>query len=155
MQIERNGTVERVTPHRAFTLVELLVAIGILTIIVTLLLPAVSAAVESSRRAQCASSLRQLSQATTLLAMNNDNVYRIPSVRLSVAQANAKSYQEAPSANGHIQHIHWMSRHLFERYKREAGIDLFKVGCPSRLDDQQNFLTSSGTMAIQFGSAIS
>src|SRR5688500_17360027 len=70
------------TQRRAFTLVELLVVIGIIALLISILLPALSRAKAVANRTACQANLRSLGQA--LVIYNGDNHgYNIPSYTMT------------------------------------------------------------------------
>jgi prepilin-type processing-associated H-X9-DG protein/prepilin-type N-terminal cleavage/methylation domain-containing protein len=72
----------RPAKHPAFTLVELLVVIGIIAVLIAILLPALNKARSSAKSLQCLSNLRQLGQATAMYTAQHKGWMPYPTTTL-------------------------------------------------------------------------
>lgn len=79
--------------RRAFTLVELLVVIGIIALLISILLPSLSRAREQANSLKCLSNLRQLGAA--FIMYNNENQGRYPAPAVSVRVDDWVYWQKA------------------------------------------------------------
>ncbi len=151
---------DRQPARRGLTLVELLVAIGIVGLLAALLLPAVQAAREAARAAQCGNRLREIGLA--LLAYHEavgslppGNVTGTPGICYGGA-AGPAGYPTADRANWCLSLLPYLEQGaLYQRYNfeefneapdnravREAPLAAYT--CPSDLPTEQLIVPASG-----------
>jgi prepilin-type N-terminal cleavage/methylation domain-containing protein/prepilin-type processing-associated H-X9-DG protein len=131
----------------AFTLVELLVVIAIIGVLVALLLPAIQAAREASRRTDCINRIRQLA----LAALNYESAKNVlPShgdlpTALS-AQARVLPYMEQQAVQNLVnQKAHW--REIANQIALNTSLPFLR--CPSGTPIEMTYINGRDTGAVK------
>jgi len=106
--------------HAAFTLVELLVVIGIIAVLIAILLPALNAARVAANNIACVSNLRQIAQATFNYV--NDNKGRYPIESNNQYTGGAYSLVSSTGADARATWSNfWVGKYLGSKQLRISG----------------------------------
>lgn len=139
-------TKQVVRTRQGFTLVELLVVIGIIALLISILLPSLNRARETANRVKCASNLRQIGQAILLYANENKGnyprtIYTKNSAPTAFTNPGAQNpFQGGPAAND-VSAAAWL-------LIRTQDITPEVFICPSSNDEKDNYGNASGSGSL-------
>jgi prepilin-type N-terminal cleavage/methylation domain-containing protein/prepilin-type processing-associated H-X9-DG protein len=132
----RIGDVSAALGWRGFTLVELLVVIGVLALLAGLLFPVLSEARHAARRSGCVSNLKQLGVAFALYASDYDEM--LPEAGGSRESVAAWIDYDSPDQRGGI--------YPYVRQFSQSGASVYR--CPSGQPDTSGYQSVSSTYAM-------
>lgn len=92
---------------RGFTLIELLVVISIIAVLISILLPALSGAVQAARKVKCQASMRSIGSTAQAYAADDPNGVIGP-IHPSFAQFIYEGYAEYGGGPGTMRFVGWM-----------------------------------------------
>jgi prepilin-type N-terminal cleavage/methylation domain-containing protein/prepilin-type processing-associated H-X9-DG protein len=119
------GFTSAVSVRAGFTLVELLVVIGIIALLISILLPALSRARETANTVKCASNLRSVGQGMAQYLANNKNTYPAAYIYegMQIQGAAPSGTQLPPAADK--GYVHW-SAMIYNRKDTAANDSIFR-----------------------------
>jgi prepilin-type N-terminal cleavage/methylation domain-containing protein len=136
--------------QRGFTLVELLVVIAIIGILIALLLPAVQAAREAARRAQCMNNLKQIG----LAMLTYEDSYKALPIG-SYAGSTTGTWQVAilPYIEQQAAFIQWQpgASYASVQNKRVTTLRIGALTCPSDTPNAPLSSITSHNYAVNYG----